>query len=539
MPYQDPFNQNGQVPGNPQSTNWMWGNQPMPTNPLQSSQEYTVPRGGAEADPEYIKKLNDLLSKGYSQEAARKVIAWEQNTLQAPIYEPNVAVNVNEENKQSMDWYNDMIGKKPSVAPWAGDLTGSEGANMYEKLIPFLSPTGSSLETELFMTGRALGQDKGTPGRGLAIAGGIGSAALGASRAGLSGYALSKANQTQEEWMREQIAKGRTGTYTAAPQYGNSNSLGSTSFENGGLFADGGFTIDPNDPTYKKRYKEELAGYTGNPKNAQGIPTAGADWIRMSQVDRDALLTKLKALNPNDINESVARDYYNLSQGKDFFVSKSNPNQTLSPPVDLSTVRGTLPSSFFGSSSTPKAKEKEATLPFVYMLKDPSTGKLSEVDYNSWSTADKNQQVRMDRSESGKAIQPGTGGKYFKDYAPMFEEGGEQMQTPAPQQGGQEEQMQQIAMMVQQMLSQGATPEQVMQALVSQGVPQEMAQQVLQQIMQQAQQPQMAYGGLFKDTNSDPVVNFNKNVGDKVEFSVGSKKYKGKIKKIENGKFYI
>ena len=64
----------------------------------------------------------------------------------------------------------------------------------------------------------------------------------------------------------------------------------------------------------------------------------------------------------------------------------------------------------------------------------------------------------------------------------LMQEGGEMM--PEQEQGGQEEQ---IMQMVAQLLQQGASPEEVVQQLVSQGVPQEMAIQAVEMIMQQSQ----------------------------------------------------
>lgn len=55
-----------------------------------------------------------------------------------------------------------------------------------------------------------------------------------------------------------------------------------------------------------------------------------------------------------------------------------------------------------------------------------------------------------------------------------------------PEQGGQK-QMEQLMAMVAQALQQGASPEQVLQMLVQQGVPQQVAQQVIAQVMQQLQ----------------------------------------------------
>lgn len=132
----------------------------------------------------------------------------------------------------------------------------------------------------------------------------------------------------------------------------------------------------------------------------------------------------------------------------------------------------------------------------------------------------------------------------YGGYTGMYQEGGEampqeQMEAPQqqmqeqamgqeqqPQQGGQDttQMIQQLAQMVIQALQQGMPPEQIIQMLVQQGIPEEVAMEVVQMVMQQAQgasaqggpgqqyqpqggqyqgpqgqQPQAAYGGYYAD----------------------------------------
>lgn len=81
----------------------------------------------------------------------------------------------------------------------------------------------------------------------------------------------------------------------------------------------------------------------------------------------------------------------------------------------------------------------------------------------------------------------------------------------APQQGGGGDPMEEVIEMVMQAMQQGASPEQVVQSLVQQGIPQEQAVQVVQMVMQEMQggqggqgapqgggQPQMMTGGTPK-----------------------------------------
>jgi len=102
------------------------------------------------------------------------------------------------------------------------------------------------------------------------------------------------------------------------------------------------------------------------------------------------------------------------------------------------------------------------------------------------------------------------GGGMSPDQAAMMAQ--QQGQQAAPQQGPPQQgggiDPQQVMQEVAQMLQQGAQPEQIMQQLAKEGIPQDVAQQIIQQVMQQMQggqgqqqaapqQGQMAYGGTY------------------------------------------
>jgi len=70
----------------------------------------------------------------------------------------------------------------------------------------------------------------------------------------------------------------------------------------------------------------------------------------------------------------------------------------------------------------------------------------------------------------------------------------QQQQQQQPQGGGQEDQMQQLVQMAEQALAQGASPEEVAQMLIQQGVPEQVVQQVIQYAIQDLQQQQQAQG---------------------------------------------
>jgi hypothetical protein len=118
-----------------------------------------------------------------------------------------------------------------------------------------------------------------------------------------------------------------------------------------------------------------------------------------------------------------------------------------------------------------------------------------------------------------------------------MEDGQEQMQEGQEEQqpqGQPQDQQQQIFMAVANVLQQGGTPEQAVQMLMQNGVDQQTAMSIVQQVaqqfqqQQQTQQPQMKAGGTL-----------GRKVGDEVDFTYEGKRYKGIIKKIENGKIFL
>lgn len=537
------YNQNQssqQIPveGNIQpSMDWLYNGTTPPLNPYEQPNQYNVPTGIAD-QPTTVPSFTFPENKPGVAPWAGETDSGNVDSQGRLTYsgETNNGIPSSIADGYTREQYIQMrneAGFDPTTAGEEWDkANASNSAASGAKPFPFLSTTGSSLESELFMLGRALGQDPGTKGRGLAIAGGIGAATLGASRAGLSGFSYAKAQEEQQKWMREQLAKGRQGAYTPSPQYGNTNTLGGAMGKFGGLFNDGYFQ---DGGTAEQRYKEELEAYKNNPKNPQGVPMLGAEWQPISEAERKAKLAELESLDPADVNEQTMRDYYNLSQNKEFFISKDNPRMTLSPPIDITdkTVRGSLPPTYFAPPTTaPTVTNTEIPIEQNgYLIIDPESGqprRVSSGEYNRFS----GKKMTMPVDSRGNLVNPGTGGETFTNYVnfKQFQDGGQQQ----PQEG-QQEQMQQIAMAAQQMLEQGMTPDDVISNLIQKGIPHQQAMQIVQSVMQ----PQMNFGGLFGNVNADPITNFNKNVGDMIEFEYGGMKKKGKIKKIENGKMYL
>ena len=107
----------------------------------------------------------------------------------------------------------------------------------------FFIPPNGDLTTNLYNIGRAVGQKKGTPGRGLAIASNTGAAVLEGARSLLSGVGFSKAQAYTDQFNQDQMIEARK-KYESNPQYSNANYTGGpTESRLGGRinhFAEGG-----------------------------------------------------------------------------------------------------------------------------------------------------------------------------------------------------------------------------------------------------------------------------------------------------------
>jgi hypothetical protein len=130
----------------------------------------------------------------------------------------------------------------------------------------------------------------------------------------------------------------------------------------------------------------------------------------------------------------------------------------------------------------------------------------------------------------------------------IFEEGGEMMpegqpQEQMPQEQGQDQQMQQVVQMIAGMLQQGANPQQVLEELVRQGLPQQEAEKLIQMVMQQMQGQQAPAPEQQQPQDQQMMMKnggtFDKRVGESITIKVGGKKVKGVIKEIKNGQITL
>jgi hypothetical protein len=105
--------------------------------------------------------------------------------------------------------------------------------------LPFIYPGGSDINTQLFTAGRGLGMERGTQGRGLMIAGGLGAASMGISRNLLAGVGYENRQNYVRDWYRQQQNQPQ---YTNVSQTRNTNTLGGLPTNKyGGIFEEGGF----------------------------------------------------------------------------------------------------------------------------------------------------------------------------------------------------------------------------------------------------------------------------------------------------------
>jgi hypothetical protein len=139
--------------------------------------------------------------------------------------------------------------KMSLIGPHAYQGNGNEGEGMPKAdmfRFPMINPGGSDLSTEIYSLGRALGSEKGTPGRGMNIVGAGGAAALYIARNLASGIGFSKRNQYVMDWYKK---KQQERTYTPDSQSEDQNSMGG--FKLGGtinMFAEDGMMMPEGQP---------------------------------------------------------------------------------------------------------------------------------------------------------------------------------------------------------------------------------------------------------------------------------------------------
>jgi len=152
---------------------------------------------------------------------------------------------------------------------------------------------------------------------------------------------------------------------------------------------------------------------------------------------------------------------------------------------------------------------------------------------DDWYRKNKNKVDYTPESQTRNENNQGKEGGIF--HTNYFEMGGEQpvqqeeqiQETAQPQQS----QVQQMMAGIAQAIQKGTPPEQIVQALMQQGLDQAQAIQLVQQVIQQMQ-------GEQTPTTKDGKA-FNAQPGQEISFMYGGKKVTGKIKEIRNGKVIL
>lgn len=162
----------------------------------------------------------------------------------------------------------DKIKKQQGIEDNTNSIETTKGteelsnAEAFKKLmqngLPYMSGTGTDLDSGAYDIGRYLGMKKGTKGKGLGIAASIGDFLLGSARGVTSGLGYEKRNQYVEDWYKQQQNKVN---YTANSETRNTNNLGGGYGAYGGLSenlpSEGDFNSPPDGKPHSRRYGDK------------------------------------------------------------------------------------------------------------------------------------------------------------------------------------------------------------------------------------------------------------------------------------------
>jgi len=194
----------------------------------------TSGQGESSVDPE----IQALIDKGYTREEAYQMrkggqLPDENATGTSPEIQAFIDQGYNLEEATQLSQSNTF--SQTGETPETSDDVGATGNGLNSVLDFGAAINGSNdLETSAQGLGEAIGSEKGSPGRGLAIAGNAGKLLFSGARNVASGIGRSKRSQYIEDFNNKKKLEERN-TYTAAPQTQNTNYLGGNSYgEKGG-----------------------------------------------------------------------------------------------------------------------------------------------------------------------------------------------------------------------------------------------------------------------------------------------------------------
>lgn len=233
------------------------------------------------------------------------------------------------------------VGRQQAEDEWnemgrgAGQSSGFQGTG---KAFPYMFPGGSDISTELYMLGRGIGSEKGTPGRGLTIAAAAGSALFDAARNVMSGIGYAKRDQYVDNWYRQQQYGSQNFNYTPASQTRNTNNTGGNDFRNGG-----NFSIPITREDFQKRHLMNfLSGgmfQEGGTSEGDIIDEPISQQGMEEQVIAEVIQYLQQGVSPDDIIESLVRKgvpqesaYELVYQAAEYLQSQTNPEQSETEP---------------------------------------------------------------------------------------------------------------------------------------------------------------------------------------------------------------
>lgn len=226
--------------------------------------------------PQQAERLKQLMSgqgtqnSGLTKKDEAQKAYYDQNTGQWKAvdennkYTPYEPLWTTQKNPNAIDLTDKSKMSLIGTHAYQGDGNEEEGmskADMFR--FPMINPGGSDLSTEIYSLGRALGAEKGTPGRGMNIIGAGGAAALDITRNLASGIGFSKRNQYVMDWYKK---KQQERDYTADSQSEDQNleggrrDGGTIGMKIGGtmnMFAEEGMTMPPQEQMIPEQSQEQ------------------------------------------------------------------------------------------------------------------------------------------------------------------------------------------------------------------------------------------------------------------------------------------
>jgi hypothetical protein len=183
----------------------------------------------------------------------------------------------------------------------------------------FFIPPNGDLTTNLYNLGRAIGEKKGTPGRGLAITANAGAATLEGFRSFMGGKSFQEMQNKTDQYNADQLIAARK-KYESNPQYKNANYTGGQSEgRNGGKFGyfeDGGEQMDPRQAQMMQQQGQQEQM---DPRQAQMMQQEGQQQMdprqqQMMQQQQETQMTEQESAAYQQIAEKLVNSFETIEE---------------------------------------------------------------------------------------------------------------------------------------------------------------------------------------------------------------------------------